>query len=659
MNKNAQSIKPEMHDIGKLIDSFLFKHNFEDYPGKLSGVPEIKQNPVWEGIIQHHCTERDKEYPKSFSTFVLSIADSVASATSRHVEARGKPPRYNVYKLWRPPAKCVNDLSEAIGVNARSPKWVSNIVNFVNKNPSVEEFFKIFGKFLKIRAEDATPGSNITSLWTHSKLTALIYNFLLGYLEKVSDEWFKIAAKEDIKDYIRKIQKNTNIKIVRIKINFPQNPVRVRDLNVFDVLKEIKSEILEKYPNNVLFIGFDEMLMITPINENFEEIRKIVARYGFWVEFTERIQNLDQPYPDPEKPIRQIKRLQRIQQKEFERQMAKIPPNKRRLAEEGVRKAVFEKGKLAKEINRIKAEYFEEVKRGVCGKSSIYAELPEKIDPPICELCQMKKASERWEDVESGITELLCTDCFNIRKRGAKFPKLDDWEKEGADRVLWIKIHLDMNELINVLEELYAEYLRELGIGEPEKRAEIRFSVLSEFDWDYREFLEKFKRNIIEKFGGDNVQEILEEFISVRIDSLRDIRTMLGIFNTVFTEVFPKFKEKYSPIKLGIVCAGVKHPFLECWRILSNLRTEVKVAVIGKGEINLNISQLDEFLEINVRNKALLHKFTSLSEISHRLAEVTLYDREDRDYRRYKSLREAVKKFGFQNVLTYAKIMGD
>ena len=77
-----------------------------------------------------------------------------------------------------------------------------------------------------------------------------------------------------------------------------------------------------------------------------------------------------------------------------------------------------------------------------------------------------------------------------------------------------------------------------------------------------------------------------------------------------------------------------------------------------KGEIKLNLSQLTSFLEIDTRDKALLYKLTAVSEISEKLAEIILYDRSDRDYRKYKPLRDAVKKFGFQNILTYAKIMG-
>lgn len=653
-------LKSEMHDIGKLIDSSIIKHNFENYPNELKDVLPIKMNPIWEGILQHHCTERDKEYPKSFKTFVLSIADSVASATSRIIEVKGESPRYNVYKLWNPPTSNLHELSEVIkNEDTTSTKWVAKIVEFVNRNPSIEEFFEIFGEYLKVRTEDAYPGSNITSLWTHSKLTALFYNFLYNYLEKVDDKWFEVATKDEIRDYIRRVREDTKIKIVKIKINFPQHPVRIRDLNVFDALVEVKNRILEKYPNNVIFVGFNELLLILPLDKKLDEIRKILSKYGFWFEYIERVQNLNKPNPDPDRVMRLINKIQKIQHKKFEEQIAKVSPDKRKRAEDGIRKTIFEKGKEAKRIADLWSEYHYELKGEIYRKNSIYTDLPTQINPPICEICQLNKATEKWIDEESGITEGLCNNCFSIRRVGAKFPKLDEWEKEGANRILWIKIDLDINELISILEDLYAEYLRSLGVRDPEERAEIRFSVLSEFDWDYKEFLNKFREKLLEVFGEDGFQQILDEFVSVSIEKLRDIQTVLKIFDEIFTEFFRKFKETESPIKLGVVCSNIKYPFLESWRILSDLEHDIYVSVIGKGEIKLSMSQLTSFLEIDVRNKALLHKLTAMSEISEKLAEITLYDRGDKDYRRYEPLRNAVKDFGFQNILTYTKIMGD
>jgi len=669
------NLKPEMHDIGKLIDNSIIKHNFEDYPGKVKDVPSIEMNPVWKGILQHHCSKDDypkgfSEYPRSFSTFVLSLADSVAAATSRHLEIKGEKSRYNIFKFWNQPKTRYYKLTDMLKIDVDALKWVSKIVNFVNQDPSVDEFFEVFGEYLKNRVEDATPGSDITSLWTHCKLTALLYNFLYSYLEKIDDKWFKVATKDDIRNYIHKIRENTKVKVARIKINFPQSPVRIRDLNVFDTLTEIKNEILNKYQNNVIFIGFNELLLILPLDDDFKRLKEIVFKYGFWFEIVERIQNLNQPYPDPDRLMRQIKKLQKIQQRKFEEELkkqlsripSKIPSDKRKEIEKRIRENVrktFEKGKEAKRITELKGDYHFELKKRIYKKGSIYTDLPPNIDPPICELCQMNHGTEKWVDEESGITEELCINCFNIRKRGAKFPKLDEWEKEGVSRILWIKIDLDMDELISVLEDLYAEYLKTLGVSDPEERAEIRFSVLTEFDWDYKEFLNKFKKRLLETFGEDNFQQILDEFISIRIESLREIQTVLEIFDEMFGKIFPKFKEITSPIRLGIVCSNIKYPFLECWRVLSNLENEINVSLIGKGEIKLNMSQLTSFLMIDVRNKALLHKLTALSNTSNKLAEVTLYDRADRDYRRYKPLRDAVSSFGFQNLLTYAKIMGD
>lgn len=647
-----KDIKPEMHDIGKLIDKRVteIEHTFENYPGKLTGVPSIKMNPIWDGILHHHS-------PKNFKSFVLAIADQVAAATSRH-ERIGEKPIYNVYKLWNPPSDIFHELSSAIGVDSSNPNWVAEIVEFINKNPSVEEYFEKFGGHLKLRTEDATPGSNITSLWTHSKLTALLYDFLYNYLEKVGDKWFEVTPKDEIRNYIHRVREETKIKIAKVRINFPQHPIRIRDLNVFDALEEIKDKILKKYPNNIIFVGFNELLLILPLDEKLDEIKEIASRYGFWFEYVERVQNLNQPYPDPDEKMRRINKIQKLQYKKFEEQIRKIPPNKRKRAEEGVRKTIFEKGKEARRIAELWNEYRYELKEGLYKKYSIYPDLPTQITPPICEICQLSQATEKWVDEESGIVENLCANCFNIRKRGSKFPKLDEWEKEGADRILWIRVSLDINGLINVLEDLYAEYLETLGLKNPEERAEIRFSVLSEFDWDYREFLNKFRDKILEMFGEDNFQQILKEFVSVRIKELRDILIILRIFDELFTEFFPKFKEVESPIKLGVVCSNLKYPFLESWRILSDLEHDVQVSVIGKGEIKLSMPQLTPFLEVEVRDKALLHKLTAVSEKSEKLAEVVLYDRSDRDYRKYKPLRDAVREFGFKNILTYAKIMG-
>jgi len=653
-----KDIKPEMHDIGKLIDNSIIKHNFENYPDGLKDVPSIKMNLIWEAILQHHCTERDKEYPKSFETFVLSVADSVAAVTSRHYKK--EVVGHNVYKLWNPPKQNIRDLSKVIGKNTDAPQWITEIVEFVNSYPDTKKYFETFGKYLKLRTEDAK--ANITSLWTHSKLTGVLYRFLYDYLEQINDDWFQNVSKEEIRERINSIKGETKIKIVKIKINFPQLPVRIRDLNIFDVLKEVKKEILKKYPNNVIFVGFNELLLILPSNKNLEEMREIISKYGFWFEYVERDQNLDNPYPEPDRTKRKIIKYQRILQKKFEealkRKIPTIPRNKRKEAEENIRKSIFEKDELVKEISILNAEYHAELKEGLYKKGSIYSDIPSQINPPICEICQLNQATEKWVDEESGIVENLCVNCFNIRKRGSRFPKLDEWEKEGADRILWIRIGLDINELINVLEDLYAEYLRSLGVKKAEERAEIRFSVLSEFDWDYKEFLSKFRDKILGSFEENDFQQILEDFVAVKIKSLKDVFTVLRIFDDVFNEFFPKFKEVTSPIKLGVVCSNIKYPFLESWRILSDLKYDVHVCVIGKGEIKLNMEQLTPFLEIKVKNKALIHKLVAVSEISEKLAEIMLYDRADRDYRKYKPLRDAVREFGYQNILTYAKIMG-
>jgi hypothetical protein len=160
---------PEMHDIGKLQNKY--EHNFEDASIDIDTL-------TWFGIKEHHCQiprpQREKvlqEYPKHLETFFLSIADNLASAVSRSEEGLGHP-IFNVHKLWNPP-------QEMISVPPiRTDRGIQEIINFIASGPKADEFFEKYKSKLEERTEDAYPGANITSLYTHSKLTGQFYRIL-------------------------------------------------------------------------------------------------------------------------------------------------------------------------------------------------------------------------------------------------------------------------------------------------------------------------------------------------------------------------------------------------------------------------------------------------------------------------------------------------
>jgi len=271
----------------------------------------------------------------------------------------------------------------------------------------------------------------------------------------------------------------------------------------------------------------------------------------------------------------------------------------------------------------------------------------------------IKSKEQPWIDEESGIREFICEKCWKTREAGSLLPKFVDWEKmEQNPDVCWIKVWLDYKLLLSILEKLYEAYLEETRAKIPTK-IDVRLPIVSEFNQDYKEFLSDLQNNICKNFGLENIQEILPDFVAVKINSLSEIRSILFTYQETFEKYFPKFYYVDSPLRLSIVVSNIKFPFSEVWRLLSDVTSEVNAHFIDKGAVHLKGKDIRAFLEINLPSKALLHKLTQISEISSKLGRITLYDKGDRDFPRYEPLRRAIERFGHNNVLTYAKIMSD
>lgn len=250
-------------------------------------------------------------------------------------------------------------------------------------------------------------------------------------------------------------------------------------------------------------------------------------------------------------------------------------------------------------------------------------------------------------------------------------PKIVEWsESDEGFKVAWIKISLDIEELQRILEKLYEAYLKEKGF-EKRGEGEIRFSVLSEFQSDYDEFLKELMREdkkevkgeFADEFGSVNCQWILPDLFCIKIDKTGENKKILEIYYSLFTKYFPKFKEEESPIKLAISCSNVKFAFFWHWKFLENPQADVNVNLVGKGEMHLNMKQLDEILDLDLKRlgTASLHKLSKVAEVSKRLSKILLYDKGDyRLYDEYTGLRRLLEGgIDFPNILTYAKMMSD
>ncbi|MEM3366637.1 MAG: hypothetical protein QXM93_09495 [Candidatus Methanomethyliaceae archaeon] len=550
---------------------------------------------TWRGIVEHHCSANFQKYPSEIDTFKLCIADDLAAAVSRYSVEGEGLHVFNVYKLWKPPKE---KLTQSF---IKTKEGVEELIRFVAGNPNAKEFFARYRKILSTRAEDATAGRNITSLLTHSRLTGQFFRILLMDEKSFSikSEEIRNLDRDKVAELIKKKKNEWKLSLIRFKFHFMQNPVRAKDLNVFRILENILNEIKKRFPDNVLFHTSDELLLISSRGKQIlEDIFRTIEEWGFWSEIV----------------------------------YAEVP------------------------INSLKPRP-EEISGSV--RETKYPTLSKEIEPPICEICQMAKAAEQpWIDEESGIIEYICHRCQKVREMGSLLIRFVEWERaEQNPKVCWIKIWLDYETLIQSLVELYHKYLASLGIDK--RQAEVRFSVISEFQEDYYQFLTTMWQRVNDTFGLSNIQKVLSDFISIRIESTNKIKSILTMYNKTFDEHFPMFKEVNSPVRLSIVCANAKFPFFEVWRLLCDAKRSVNVHLVGKGVIQLEVKDLDAFLKVRVGSKALLHKLVRISELSQKLAEITLYDRADRHFKKYEDMRIAFHKFGIQNMLTYIKMMGD
>jgi hypothetical protein len=328
-------------------------------------------------------------------------------------------------------------------------------------------------------------------------------------------------------------------------------------------------------------------------------------------------------------------------------------------------------------------------------------DLPEKFEPPICQVCQIAKATKRWpidfiletKDIcdncsklitESSLTEAfehlcetdgaklwdltedtttedLCETCYQIRAQGVKLLKLKDWTEAGGTKVVWLKLTLDFDALNTTLSELYEAYLNSLGLKMPKDNA-IRFPVISEFLDDYNEFLSSVKISIINAFGEENIEFVANDLLCIRIEKLDEIMKALKLYNEEFNRFFPKFKETTSsPIQISIVAANSKYPFFEIWDMMANAKNDIFVVLVGRGQMKVKISDIELLIRAYEEGyefpKSALEKLAKVAEISEKLAQLMAKDKSDKDYKTYEKMEHL--GLDFRSLLTFAKIMED
>lgn len=295
--------------------------------------------------------------------------------------------------------------------------------------------------------------------------------------------------------------------------------------------------------------------------------------------------------------------------------------------------------------------------RDVLGPNTVietrFPSLEPAIRPPLCEGCRMAAATLVWR--EGDREDDLCEVCAGIRDESTSLARLADWD--GS--VVWAYLALDFGQLIETLRRLYVEHIVRHGTQGP---AEVRFSLIGEFQKDYDTFLHKVGQGIPSIFGSVNTERLLPSLFCVRLQSPQEIVRLLEILHDEMRVFFPKFLElDRSPLRLGLSCSAAKFPFFEHWRMLEKPPSDVFVNLVGQGRVKAPLRALPYLVRVaNLPHKHALHNLAEVAKISESLARLKMHDRADAGSGTYRQLREDFLPLGldYQSVLTLAKIVG-
>jgi len=707
----SDKLVPEMHDIGKLVDwdsireiiakklginkknlkqihshSFIFWDKEKDvkipYLKSIFGVDE-PEGSTWKVINYHHDEGIPKKLKESLKgdegLFLIRLADHMGAVVSRMLEKKEKEEfkkknkvkkeeiqRVYVHKLWNP------DKSRDAKIISDENKFVE-LLEFIKKYPSIKEgdekgyerYFTKYRKELRSCPEDRSVPINVTSLLTHSLLVGKFYRFF-----ETNKNILKTRKGKKLATYTTPEDAENNIEVLLIqgKVSFHISPVRTRDLNVFTELEKFVNAMGEL--DEVIFHTSDEFLAFLPPSTNLDNFFDKYLSECLWINVTGVKSVLIDAFPTP-KSVK-LKKINNnlINEKSFEERDGSVYKNLAEKIRTYPDHPICDLCQMYQAIKKFPQDY---VYDNLCEKCKD-AVKNEGYPFPLDRLCaNCKNKNEKW--LEEIISEDLCINCFNLRKKEPRTPKIIEWSESDEDfKVAWIKISLDIEKLQRTLEKLYEAYLSKKG-SEKKREGEIRFSVLSEFQSDYNEFLKELMREdkegdkkelkgkFVDEFENMNCQWILSDFFCIKIDNPNRIKQILGIYEDIFMRHFPKFKEHESPIKLSISCSNIKFAFFWHWKFLENPEKDINVNLVGKGEMHLNMKQLDKILDLDMEQftSASLHKLSRVSEVSKSLSKILLYDKGDfRLYKEYDGLRRLVDGgIDFPNILTYAKMMGD
>jgi hypothetical protein len=608
MKSMAKELIPELHDVLKIT---TLQHNFSDFDDRF-----LKYSPStlsWKGVQQHHCKkEKENEegfllFPTDRDTFLLHIADILASGFSRHQQSYKGEADFILHKLWNPDW-------QGKDLRLKGEGQIIDLLKFLSQDPGYAEFQKRYGEILTSRAEDARPGMNITSLETHLTLTGKFYRFLRNSNTLIVTDDEIIPSAQEIFNLTESKSKSWHIYLTRCKFRFNQKPARARDLSVLGLLDEVISGIEKDYYDNILYATSDEIMLLLDDRALLDTVNAIAISHGMWVMIYQDGLTLEE--------TRRFFKRPRVEGKHvYPTLLPTIKP------------PICEVCQMSEGARTWPMDYY-----------ARFGKEPEAVDEGV---------------------EYLCENCFSIRSRPSRLKQLQGWTEAGGSDVLWVKVRLDYESLTTTLQKLYLEYLRRCNPSAKNEDAEIRFSLISEFYKDYDYFLSTLRDSLLERFGGSRLEFLLKDLFCLRSDRKGDIFLFLQEFNRTLDLFFPELKKFVEgPIGLSLVYCRSKFPFFDVWRMMEDQTGSLRISLIGHGSIESSLKYLDDILLAGTQSyrRSALHKLAEISETSEKLAELKFQDRSERgDFESYEALRRKLLPLGmdFSSLLNFARLLGD
>ncbi len=494
---------PELHDIGKLVDSKVKEdverqigkswkgHVFTDFNFQKLGISQ-PTSPSWWGQY-HHEIKHDKNIENwnnippdfRFNLFLLILADHLASSVSRATFEldREKTSGDGILKLWN---KNYYNLQKKKGKHWAAFRTVDDLkilFSEIQNCQSGEELLEKYKEYLLLTPEDKSIPRNVTSLYTHIELVGKIYRILerntrvitepdgttaveyngikvktikeaeggRGTIGTCGNNWYCINCVEFNSCNIAKGK--WQARLIKCWIKFPHSFVRLHDINLLRKREEFVNYIASHYKDEIIFTTSDFITLFLPSNQDLKEIFKPLLDWGFYIEVEETLADL------------------------------------------GILNSILDRKTLrARELNDQPRLNVLNNRGTKVYRSYLMPEISNELQPPICDICQQRKGIER---IKETIREWICEKCQEIRDMGEPFREYATvWEKEGV-RVCWFKVSLDQKKLEKWLQRAFKKYIDKIVEKKRNESQDIQEKIYKKLSTQEKKQQEKKK--LIEK----------------------------------------------------------------------------------------------------------------------------------------------------------------